>query len=115
MTDKHEMFCVKCKRHTGSSNLHKGMTKHGRHMLRGTCTVCGTKKARFVGKGFFSDLWDGIKNVGSTVGNAVLPKLADVGGKVGDKLINTAIDKGIQALATGGAGIKRHRKKKQPF
>ena len=38
------MYCLKCKRDTGTSNVERVVTKNNRNMLRGRCDVCGSKK-----------------------------------------------------------------------
>ena len=38
------MYCVKCKRATGTSNIERVVTKNNRNMLRGKCEVCGSTK-----------------------------------------------------------------------
>ena len=49
------MYCVKCKRITGTSNIERFVTKNNRNMVRGRCDVCGIRKTQFikadVGKG----------------------------------------------------------------
>ena len=40
------MYCLKCKRDTGTSNVERVVTKNNRNMLRGRCDVCGSKKKR---------------------------------------------------------------------
>ena len=49
-------YCVKCKRHTETNNLHHFVAKNGRVMLKGTCAVCGKTKTQFVksGSGLFN-------------------------------------------------------------
>ena len=42
------LYCVKCKKKTETNSMTRAMSKHNRPMLRGTCTVCGMKKASFV-------------------------------------------------------------------
>lgn len=42
------MYCVKCRINTDTSDLQNAMSKNGRHMLRGKCTMCGTTKTQFV-------------------------------------------------------------------
>ena len=42
------MYCLKCKRMTESKNLHTAVSKNKRNMLKGTCSVFGTKKCKFI-------------------------------------------------------------------
>ena len=54
------MYCVKCKRATGTNNIERVVTKNNRNMLRGKCDVCGSTKTQFikadVGKGVVNKL-----------------------------------------------------------
>ena len=54
------MYCVKCKRATGTNNIERVVTKNNRNMLRGKCGVCGSTKTQFikadVGKGVVNKL-----------------------------------------------------------
>ena len=50
------MYCVKCKRITGSKNMERVVTKNNRNMLRGRCEVCSTTKTQFAGKGIANKL-----------------------------------------------------------
>ena len=42
------MYCVKCKRNTDTLNLHHAVSKNNRNMLKGTCSVCGSRKTQFI-------------------------------------------------------------------
>ena len=54
------MYCVKCKRATGTNNIERVVTKNNRNLLRGKCDVCGSTKTQFikadVGKGVVNKL-----------------------------------------------------------
>ena len=54
------MYCVKCKRATDTKDLQNVVTKNGRNMNRGRCTVCNSTKTQFVagteGKGFVNSI-----------------------------------------------------------
>lgn len=41
-------FCIHCKEHTQTLNPSEHITSNGRKILKGTCGVCGKKKAMFV-------------------------------------------------------------------
>lgn len=43
-----EIYCLKCKAKTGTSNPSKHTTSNGRHMVKGVCEKCGCKKSKFV-------------------------------------------------------------------
>src|SRR5271155_2050386 len=42
------LYCVKCKKKTQTNSMTRVMSKNNRPMLKGTCTVCGKKKASFI-------------------------------------------------------------------
>lgn len=42
------IYCVKCKKKTGSSNTNVVQTKNNRYRLTGQCTSCGTMKSQFI-------------------------------------------------------------------
>lgn len=44
------MWCVKCRKHTETSETERTVTKNNRHMLRGKCMVCGSVKTQFIKK-----------------------------------------------------------------
>src|SRR5277367_1178057 len=50
------MYCVKCKKKTETIDIIQVTTKNNRSVLKGICSVCGSKKSSFirsaVGKGF---------------------------------------------------------------
>ena len=43
-----DMYCVKCKRQTPSTNVEFSTTSNNRRMMKGICGVCGSKKTLFV-------------------------------------------------------------------
>ena len=42
------MYCVRCKKQTGTTNEQFTTSKNNRRMKRGKCAVCGTTKTQFV-------------------------------------------------------------------
>ena len=56
-------YCLKCRKNTESKNPKVAKTKNGRIMLLSKCTVCDSKKSKFIkeqeGSGLLSSL--GIK------------------------------------------------------
>ena len=54
------MYCVKCRRTTGTNSIERVVTKNNRNMLRGKCDICGSTKTQFikadVGKGVVNKL-----------------------------------------------------------
>ena len=55
-----KMYCLKCKRVTGTIDMERVVTKSNRNMLRGRCEVCRKTKTQFVkaevGRGRINDL-----------------------------------------------------------
>jgi hypothetical protein len=41
-------YCVKCKKQHIMNGAKKVKTKNGRHAIKGSCSVCGTKMYKFV-------------------------------------------------------------------
>ena len=58
------MYCVSCKRITGTDNAERVITKNKRNMLRGKCVQCGKTKTQFikadVGQGRINSLINGL-------------------------------------------------------
>ena len=42
------MYCVKCKKQTSTTNEQFTVSKNKRNMKRGTCVICGTTKTQFI-------------------------------------------------------------------
>ena len=42
------MYCLKCKKHTDTTNEQFTTSKNNRHMKRGVCVICGTNKTQFI-------------------------------------------------------------------
>ena len=42
------MYCLKCKKETGTTNQREGKTRNRRRILKGKCSVCNTNKAKFI-------------------------------------------------------------------
>ena len=53
-------YCLKCKKNTESINPKVSKTTNGKTMILSTCTICGSKKSKFIkeqqAKGFLSNL-----------------------------------------------------------
>ena len=43
-----ELYCVKCRKRTYTSDLEYGKSKNNRNMLQGKCDICGTIKTKFI-------------------------------------------------------------------
>ena len=72
---KMESYCLKCKKHTGNINPQVSSTSNGKVMILSKCTICNSKKSKFINKqevrGLLSKL--GIKTPFSK-----LPVLGDI-------------------------------------
>ena len=64
---KNMFFCVACRQRTPTKNLSQHRTRTNRLIVKGTCTVCGRKKATFVSQG------KGIVN--TLLNSGILPEL----------------------------------------
>ena len=57
---KMESYCLKCKKKTENIDLEILSTSNGRAMILSKCTICGSKKSRFIknqeAKGLLSKL-----------------------------------------------------------
>ena len=57
-------YCLKCKKPTKDLNSKGLITKNGKYIVKSTCTICKSKKSKFVSKqqaeGFLSDLFSKI-------------------------------------------------------
>ena len=67
------MYCLKCKKHTESTNIQQKIVANNRLRLSANCKVCGKKKSQFIkkasGQGVFNDI---LTKVGNTVGETHL-------------------------------------------
>ena len=41
-------YCVKCKGKTDTENITVQKTKNSKYILKGICSVCGSRKSRFI-------------------------------------------------------------------
>ena len=57
-------YCFKCKKPTKDLNSKGFITKNNKYLIKSTCSVCKSKKSKFVSKqdasGFLSDLFSKI-------------------------------------------------------
>ena len=67
-----QSYCVKCKRHTSTNNVQVVKTKNAKHLAKGICSVCGSKKSRFVSAKEGSGL------LGKALGIGKVPILGDI-------------------------------------
>ena len=53
-------YCLKCRKNTESINPNVSKTTNGKTMILSTCTICGSKKSKFIkekqAKGLLSNL-----------------------------------------------------------
>ena len=61
------LYCVKCKRKTESANVIQTVTKNNKQMLKGMCSICGSKKSSFSSK------------TGKGLGNVILKTIGNLG------------------------------------
>ena len=45
-----ESYCLKCKKHTKNIDPQVSSTTNGKVMILSKCTICGSKKSRFIKK-----------------------------------------------------------------
>ena len=43
-----DIYCVKCKKKTKSTNIKYELSKNNKHMIKGNCSVCKNKKSQFI-------------------------------------------------------------------
>ena len=51
-----ESYCLKCKKHTKNINPQVSSTSNGKLMILSKCTICGSKKSKFINKQEASEL-----------------------------------------------------------
>lgn len=51
MSKELEIYCMSCKKKTGTTDEKVVNTANGRKMIKGICVECGTKKNQFVSSG----------------------------------------------------------------
>ena len=45
-----ESYCLKCKKHTKNIDPQVSSTSNGKFMILSKCTICGSKKSKFIKK-----------------------------------------------------------------
>ena len=45
---KKETYCLACRKYTKNINPKRVRNKHNRSMIQSNCTICGSKKSRFI-------------------------------------------------------------------
>ena len=69
------IYCLKCKKHTGNKNEKVLRTKNNRLMMTAQCTVCGSRKNRFIGQQEASGL---LSSLGVKTPLSKIPLLGDI-------------------------------------
>ena len=67
------MYCVKCKKKTATIDIIQATTKNNRSMLKGVCSICGSKKSQFIKKAIGEGIGDTIIKAIGKVGELHLP------------------------------------------
>ena len=75
LINKHESYCIVCKKDTDNKNPKVFKTKNGRLMLQSTWSVCGNKKTRFINKNEGSGI---LSSLGLRIPLRKIPLLGDV-------------------------------------
>lgn len=99
------MYCVKCRKVTDTINITNKISKNNRNMKQGNCSLCGTKKTQFVGKGIFNKA---LNTVGNIVGEMHIP--ADVGEHVPNGSFNN-----LKKYSFCGPGTKYEQRVKEGY
>ena len=72
---KMESYCLKCKKHTGNINPQVSSTSNGKVMILSKCTVCNSKKSKFINKQEVKGL---LSKLGIKTPFSKLPVLGDI-------------------------------------
>lgn len=43
-----DCYCVKCRKHTKTSNIQYDVSKNNRALMKGICQICNKKKSKFI-------------------------------------------------------------------
>ena len=72
---KMESYCLKCKKHTGNINPQVSSTSNGKVMILSKCTICNSKKSKFINKQEVKGL---LSKLGIKTSFSKLPILGDI-------------------------------------
>ena len=72
---KMESYCLKCKKHTGNINPQVSSTSNGKVMILSKCTICNSKKSKFINKQEVKGL---LSKLGVKTPFSKLPVLGDI-------------------------------------
>ena len=70
-----ESYCLKCKKHTKNINPQVSSTSNGKLMILSKCTICGSKKSKFINKQEASEL---LSKLGIKTPSSKIPILGDI-------------------------------------
>ena len=72
---KMESYCLKWKKHTGNINPQVSSTSNGKVMILSKCTICNSKKSKFINKQEVKGL---LSKLGIKTPFSKLPVLGDI-------------------------------------
>ena len=107
------IYCVKCKDHTGEIELIPHVSKNGRPMVKGKCSICGITKNKFVSNkdvkegGSLATLFKGLLPMIKTAVPKVLKTLIPI---LGLSAVSGAVS-GATRKKVEGSGRKRRKRK----
>ena len=70
-----ESYCLKCKKHTKNINPRVSSTSNGKVMILSKCTICGSKKSKYINKQEAKGL---LSKLGTKTLFSKLPILGDI-------------------------------------
>ena len=70
-----ELYCLKCKKYTKNINPQVSSTSNGKLMILSKCTICGSKKSKFIKKQEAKEI---LGSLGITAPLSKIPLLGDV-------------------------------------
>ena len=70
-----ESYCLKCKKHTKNINPQVSSTSNGKVMILSKCTICGSKKSKYINKQEAKGL---LSKLGTKTLFSKLPILGDI-------------------------------------
>ena len=70
-----ESYCLKCKKHTKNINPRVSSTSNGKVMILSKCTICGSKKSKYINKQEAKGL---LSKLGTKALFSKLPILGDI-------------------------------------
>ena len=69
------MYCIKCKQKTESTNIIQTTAKNNRSILKGVCSICGSKKSQFI-----KNITPSVRSLaGKGVGDTIIKAIGKVG------------------------------------